>query len=293
MDEKLKQLRRDYENTPIPTQLQERVQAALKKRRHRPRWSGITAAALAACLVVFMVALNISPAFAKRAAKLPIIGTMARVLTWREYWAGDNNMELNVRVPQVSGLMDEELQVKLNQEFNEAADAIIGQFDADVQSLKAKYGDDFDGHVSQGMDYEVFTNNDDILSLALTNMFTGASATVNYRCYTVDKKSGDLVSFDTMFLPDSNWREVISNDILRQMREQMARDENQFYWVEPGDIAPFEQIRSDQQFYVNNDGKLVILFDKYEVAPGYMGNPLFVIDTQLLAPVLQPDAPLR
>ncbi|WP_416212753.1 RsiV family protein [Paenibacillus donghaensis] len=30
----------------------------------------------------------------------------------------------------------------------------------------------------------------------------------------------------------------------------------------------------------NNDGKLVISFDKYEVAPGYMGVLEFIIPTQ-------------
>lgn len=293
MDEQLKELKKRYENTPIPPQLDSRVKETIGKNRRSIHPVNIVAAGLAACLVVFTVGLNVSPTFAKSVADVPVIGAVARILTWREYWAGENNMELNVRVPQVSGLMNEELQGRLNQEFNETADAIIAQFDEDVDALKKEFGDDFEGHVSKAMDYEVFTNNDAVLSLALTDLFTGASATVNYKCYTVDKKNGGLISFDTLFVPGSEWREVISHEILRQMKAQMEEDDSKFYWVEESEIEPFESIRTDQQFYIDPDGKLNILFDKYEVAPGYMGNPRFVIDTQLLAPLLATGAPLK
>jgi len=43
-----------------------------------------------------------------------------------------------------------------------------------------------------------------------------------------------------------------------------------------GDDA-FKQIRTDQDFYVNAGGSLVIIFDKYEIASGAAGNPEFAI----------------
>jgi hypothetical protein len=47
--------------------------------------------------------------------------------------------------------------------------------------------------------------------------------------------------------------------------------------VEEGDISPFEKIKADQNFYLSSNHKLVISFDKYEVAPGYMGIVEFEI----------------
>lgn len=35
---------------------------------------------------------------------------------------------------------------------------------------------------------------------------------------------------------------------------------------------------AEQNFYSDNDGNLVIVYSKYEVAPGYMGCPEIVID---------------
>ena len=36
-----------------------------------------------------------------------------------------------------------------------------------------------------------------------------------------------------------------------------------------------------QNFYINSEGKVVIVFEKYEIAPGYMGTQEFVIDKQI------------
>ena len=72
-----------------------------------------------------------------------------------------------------------------------------------------------------------------------------------------------------MCIRDSDsYVEVISDNIIGQMKEQMAADEGNVYWLK-GDVEdfvePFEQISREQSFYINADGKLVISFDKYEV----------------------------
>jgi hypothetical protein len=48
----------------------------------------------------------------------------------------------------------------------------------------------------------------------------------------------------------------------------------------------FDSIAKDQSFYINNEGKLVISFDKYEVAPGYMGVVEFIIPSNVIADAL-------
>ena len=66
--------------------------------------------------------------------------------------------------------------------------------------------------------------------------------------------------------------ETISAEVKEQMKARMAADENVVYWLD-SDIPEwnFREIAPDQDFYVNADGQVVICFDEYEVAPGYMG----------------------
>lgn len=76
------------------------------------------------------------------------------------------------------------------------------------------------------------------------------------------------------------------------MITQMEKDSNVTYWVkdpnkkDDNSIDPFEKIKPNQNFYINKDHKLVIVFDKYDVAPGYMGIVEFVIPTDVLKDVL-------
>ncbi len=44
----------------------------------------------------------------------------------------------------------------------------------------------------------------------------------------------------------------------------------------------FQSIDPDQNFYVNESGQLIIVFTEYEVATGSMGEPEFVIPTDVL-----------
>ena len=75
------------------------------------------------------------------------------------------------------------------------------------------------------------------------------------------------------------------------MKEQMKDDEMKFYWIEGEEEAmdPFDKISKDQSFYISSENKLVICFNKYDVAPGYMGTPEFTIPTEILTEVLMGD----
>ena len=59
------------------------------------------------------------------------------------------------------------------------------------------------------------------------------------------------------------------------------------FWVDDEIVESFEKISSDQNFYINSDGNVVICFDKYEVAPGAQGSPEFVIPNELIADILK------
>ena len=61
----------------------------------------------------------------------------------------------------------------------------------------------------------------------------------------------------------------------------MAEDENNLYFGFGGDDtmqeAGFKTISDDTPFYINENGNPVIVFEKYEIAPGYMGYQEFEI----------------
>ena len=55
----------------------------------------------------------------------------------------------------------------------------------------------------------------------------------------------------------------------------------------------FKSIAPDQNFYINDENQLVIVFDEYEVAPGSMGTPEFVIPADCLDGLLAQPSILK
>jgi hypothetical protein len=59
----------------------------------------------------------------------------------------------------------------------------------------------------------------------------------------------------------------------------MAADDSKMYFYNTGEdyMDEFKQITGDESYYFNENGEIVIVFDEYEVAPGYMGAVEFTI----------------
>lgn len=285
-DKKLKDLQKQYENTPIPKELDFIVENALKKgkKKRSPQWLLGTAAAA----MLFTASLNISPAMARTLADIPVVGSVVKVLTWTEYELAEETYDADIKVPAIENLENKELSNKLNEQYRAEGKALYEQFIAEVGDLKANGG----GHVGVDSGYEIKTDNDQILSIGRYVVNTVGSSSTVMQYDTIDKKNEILLSLPMLFKDDS-YINVISENIKEQMSAEMLASNNEkTYWVKGAGIADenlfddFTAIDAEQEFYINDNGKLVISFDKYEVAPGYMGIVEFEIPTEVLQDVL-------
>ncbi|MEC0265113.1 DUF3298 and DUF4163 domain-containing protein [Paenibacillus anseongense] len=286
MDRKLEEMKQQYMDVPIPKELDFIVTKAIQrhtKKKRSLKW--LTAAAAAA--IIFVAGINTSPAFAHALSEVPLVGNLIKVLTFREYMFKDQTYEAKLEVPVITDMKNKELQESLNQKYQEEAKKQYQEFMTEMDSMKAAGSG---GHLGVNSGYVVKTDNDRILSVGryVVNMVGSSSTTFQYD--TIDKKKEILITLPSLFM-DERYIEVISENIKSQMNEQMKLDQGKVYWVE-GSPAPvqmsevFKSIKKDQNFYINSDGQLVISFQKYEVAPGYMGVPEFVIPTRVLSDLL-------
>ena len=97
-----------------------------------------------------------------------------------------------------------------------------------------------------------------------------------------------MINLSGIFKEGVNYIDPISDSIKEQMQERMDADENLYYWLHDEiEDMNFKSITEDATFYINDAGKLVIVFDKYEVAPGYMGICEFEIPTEVIQDLVQ------
>ncbi len=284
-DKKLQELKDEYMSIPIPDELELVVKRSLQDggrlAMKRNNWGKIGGVAVAVVLL-FTLTLNLSPSVAHALADVPVIKSIVNVLTFREYRINEATYDADIKVPGVKGLENKELQDSLNNKYLEENKKLYQDFVRDMDDMKANGG----GCLGVNSGYEIKTDNDQILSIARWEVTTMASSSTTMKYDTIDKQKEILITLPSLF-KDESYIKVISENIKEQMRKQMKADPNKIFWVtgvgeEPG-FETFEQIDREQNFYINDNGKLVISFDKYEAAPGYMGVVEFVIPTEVIS----------
>ena len=204
-------------------------------------------------------------------------------VTFGRFEVHENNYELDVTTPKIEGLLNKELEERLNKEFADNADEVIKAFENDIIDMSKEYGDN-NFHLSVIADYEVKTDNENLLALDFYIINTQASAVTKHCYYNIDKKSGDLITLASLFKDNSDYVTPISNYISHEMKKQNA-DGTGSYFID--EECGFEQISEQQNFYINNQGNIVICFDEYEVASGVQGSPEFEIPENIVESILK------
>ena len=277
------------EQTEIPDSVKNRIEQTLadlpekkpviKQMRILPR-----IAAAAACFIFITLFLlpNVSVAYAQALEQIPVIGDIVRVVTIRNYFYSDDKHEMDIDVPQIEG-EDSEAVDYINKDVSELTTALVNQFYKDLEITGNN------GYGSIHVDYEATTNTDRWFTLKLSVSETSASSNTYFEFYHIDKKQGKIVELGDLFNTDK-FSDILVAEIKMQMQEQMANDENISYWINNSGIGEeFATVSADHNFYWNENGDLVIVFDEYEVGPGSMGTPEFVIDRDVIKDILKSE----
>lgn len=291
-DNNLDQLKKEYMNVPVPKRLDFLVKKALKEggvnnmnRRNNFKSIKIVAASIATALAILTVGVNSSSAVAATLSKIPVVGSIAKVFTFREYNVKEDTFSANIKVPAIQSLENKALESSLNEKYLEENKKLYEEFVTGMEELKKNGG----GHLGIDSGYAVKTDTDQILSIGRYVVNTVGSSSTTMKYDTIDKKNKILITLPSLF-KDESYVDIISENIKKQMIEQHKADNDKFYWVtgvdDKGDMGLFEKITKEQNFYLNTEGKLVISFDKYEVAPGYMGIVEFTIPTEIISEIL-------
>lgn len=282
MDKNLERLKSKYMDIEIPSDLDDVVNKALNSTRKKNRTPIKILVGSGAAAALLMVVLNTNPVLAKSLSDVPVIGNVINVMTFVEFKVDDEKHQANIKVPSISNLKDQDLEKSLNEKYLKENKQLYQEFMQEVESLK-KQGD---GHIGVESGYVVKTDNEKILSIGRYVVNTVGSSSTTFKYDTIDKKKQVIVTLPILF-KNQHYIETISENIKDQMKQQMKEDKTKVYWIldvgVENPIDPFEKITANHNFYINQDNKLVISFDKYEVAPGYMGVVEFIIPTELLS----------
>ena len=318
--EQLKQLKEEYENMTIPEAGRERLQAGIdrarmekKRAEHARRRSAWTAVAAAAVVMIALPNTNMQIAHAME--NIPLLGGFFRLVTVRQYNYNDENHDAEVELAQINygedagegasvgevaaapegtaagsveGVGQEAAVANLSED---GVEAVNQDMEATVEELIRQFEDTLseEGYHGLHVTQEVVTDNALYYTVKLSALETEASGYEHNQFYTIAKQTGNVVTLEDLFAEGSDYISAISENIKTQMKEQMAADEGVIYFLDNDDMPEFnfQGITEQTNFYFNEKNELVIAFDEYEVAPGSMGAPEFVIPQEVTAALLK------
>lgn len=278
----LKDAKERYDRTEIPQELSGRVLQEVGRagRRRRKllffRRARMTAASAAAAALVFATALNTSTTFAETMGNLPVIGAVARVLTFRSYDEASEDWNISVEIPSVEMISEDfgGLEQSVNEEILSLCEEYVQGAKMRAEEYRQAFletggtQEEWEAHdIRIRVWYEVKSQTDEYLSLAIMRTENWNSANNQTRYYNFDLKTGKLVSLEDLL--GAGYREMADRQIRSQMEERKAQ--GAVYFDE------FEGVGENTEFYLNEAGNPVIVFETYEIAPGSEGRQEFEI----------------
>lgn len=258
-----------------------------KQKKNRIRVLGNLGLGMAAVFAAALILASTNEQAAYAMERVPVLGQVIKVTVKDRYEVDAENYHAEIITPQAEGY-------DVTAEIDQATGDINMEIREDTKHLIEECQKDIENDTrmkSVDTNYEVVTDTKDWFALKFTITETQASAAESEKYYNIDRSTGKMVkSLKELFQKDSDYITPISENIKEQMRAQMKEDENQRYFLDsdPAEAADdFDKIKEDQNFYINEKGNLIIAFDEYEVAPGYMGTVSFEIPKDVTASILK------
>lgn len=131
--------------------------------------------------------------------------------------------------------------------------------------------------------YEIKNNQRNVLSLSVSNYtyhFHAAHGMTYIKSLTFDLEKERICKLEDLFIPGSNYIEVISKLVRQQIQQRNIQLLDEFTVIQP-----------NQDFYIA-DKALVIYFQLYEITPYVEGLPMFPISVFDLIEIIDENSPL-
>lgn len=276
-----KQAREDYDSTPIPQELEERVRAGIRqgKANYRRRHWRQAATGVAACFVVLVGALNLSPTVAAAAAEVPVLGGLFQVLTVRDFHTEEDGINYDVSVPGIEAEGD--LAQRVNDVIQEKVDAHLAKAQQDWEDYKDAFfatggtEEEWGGRTMDVIvDYEIKSQTEDRVSFVVTFGEGWVAFMEEKYCYNLDLvENRDITLADLL---GENWVERCNEAVNAGIAASV--DEEGFTYFFTPEQGGFTTVDENTAFYIRADGVPVLVFPEYSIAAGAAGSPEFAVE---------------
>ena len=221
----------------------------------------------------FLFSLNFMPSTLDALKEVPVLGSAAAAVDFREWGLFWGSSAVEAEEPELPGPAGEEIE-----------DYIA----ACTEEFWRYFAQKYNGYVGEDLTSRVTLDGERIFTVAVECTINAGSSFTCRRHFTVDKETGEIVTFESLFRDEKEAAGAISAEISEQIGQRV--EEGDFYYgygifTSPVDLEMAFKTLHGQDFYFDEEGRLVIVFEEGEIAPNSMGTPTFVIPARVTSPL--------
>lgn len=212
-------------------------------------------AAMFACVIGL---LNFNPKVAYAMGEIPVVGGIFELVTFRTFEYQKDTTYADVKIPKIK-------MHGLDVKYFDTITRLNHQIEKDAQTYIDQIIADDTGHKGLDISYDLIENSEQYLSIRLNILQTAASGYNQVRYYHIDKQQNRIITLKDLFKEDAPYVQILSKEVKAYMKEKETKEQGPFF------LDDFKQIKENQNFYLLNNQTLVLVFDEYEITPGYYG----------------------
>lgn len=173
---------------------------------------------------------------------------------------------ITVKIPHVVNVKDDKVKKVINKLITQAIDDFTNEFKKFDKEPNTEH------KLIADITFQNYYSDDKIISFSINATQIMADSYLQKKFYTVDLKTGEVYNIEHFL--GSDYQNIVKKSVQQQIAENKEKYPNLMYFDEAVNNL---KITNEQPFYINKDNQVVVVFNQFEIAPGYMSLPEFII----------------
>ena len=173
---------------------------------------------------------------------------------------------VTVKIPHVVNVKDDKVKKVINKLITQAIDDFTNEFKEFDKEPNTEH------KLIADITFQNYYSDDKIISFSINATQIMADSYLQKKFYTVDIKTGEVYNIEHFL--GSDYQNIVKKSVQQQIAENKEKYPNLMYFDEAVNNL---KITNEQPFYINKDNQVVVVFNQFEIAPGYMSLPEFII----------------
>lgn len=179
----------------------------------------------------------------------------------QEHYETDSTI-VTLKIPQVTNVKDDQVKNSIDKLINQTVFDFLSELSNQSQEPKT---------IAE-ITYQNYYSDEQLISFSINFTQIMADSYLQKKFFTINLNTGEVYNVEHFL--GSDYQSIIKSAVTQQVKENKDKYPNLSYF---DDEINNLTININQPFYLNKNKQVVVVFNQFQIAPGYMSLPEFII----------------